>query len=369
MTLSVVLAVAALAVAYANGANDNFKGVATLYGSGTVGYRGALAWATVTTLAGSLASVFLAGKLVKAFSGKGLVPDGLAASPEFLAAVAVGAAGTLWFATLRGFPISTTHALIGGMVGAGLAGAPSELAGGRLLQVFLIPLLVSPLIAALAGGFLALRVRRLGVAPRERLCLCVGDTARPLLQPRLGVSMAAVQAPAFDVATGTYEQCEERFPAKAARFDLARLRDGAHFLSAGAVSFARGLNDTPKIVGLLVALQALRVEVSLLAVALVMALGGVLQARKVAETVGRRITGMDHTQGLTSNAVTAFLVIVASRFGVPVSTTHVSCGALFGLGTANGQGRFAVMRQILLAWVVTLPVSALLAASAFAILG
>ena len=123
MTIFILLLAAALFVAYVNGANDNFKGVATLYGSGTTGYWSALGWATLTTLAGSLSSVYLSDKLVKAFSAKGLVPAGIAAAPEFLTAVALGAALTIFLATMTGFPISTTHALTGGLVGAGIAAA------------------------------------------------------------------------------------------------------------------------------------------------------------------------------------------------------------------------------------------------------
>ena len=85
MTLAFLfLAVAFLA--YANGANDNFKGVASIYGSHTASYRTALAWATATTAAGSIAALFLATAMLKKFSGKGLVPDALTAQPEFMLA-------------------------------------------------------------------------------------------------------------------------------------------------------------------------------------------------------------------------------------------------------------------------------------------
>ena len=77
-----ILFIVACFLAYNNGANDNFKGVATLFGSGTTEYRGAITWATVTTFMGSVASIFLAKTLVKNFSGKGLVPDELILSPE-----------------------------------------------------------------------------------------------------------------------------------------------------------------------------------------------------------------------------------------------------------------------------------------------
>ncbi|MEQ1649813.1 MAG: inorganic phosphate transporter, partial [Hyphomicrobiaceae bacterium] len=102
MLLAALLVLAAAFVAYANGANDNFKGVATLYGSGTTSFRTALWLGTAATLAGSVSSVFLADELVKAFSGKGLVPDTVLASPQFLLAVALGAASTVMLATVLG---------------------------------------------------------------------------------------------------------------------------------------------------------------------------------------------------------------------------------------------------------------------------
>src|SRR6266446_6716706 len=89
-----------LFVAYSNGANDNFKGVATLFGSKATTYKIAITLATVTTFAGSVCSVFLAEELVKAFSGKGLVPDVVAVSPIFLLAVATGTALTVILATV-----------------------------------------------------------------------------------------------------------------------------------------------------------------------------------------------------------------------------------------------------------------------------
>ena len=119
MTLFVLLFCATLFLAYANGANDTFKGVATLYGSNTATFKTALWIGTIATLAGCLSSVFLAEALVKAFSGKGLVPDAVSASPHFLSAVAAGTASTVMLATVFGFPVSTTHALTGALVGAG----------------------------------------------------------------------------------------------------------------------------------------------------------------------------------------------------------------------------------------------------------
>ncbi len=149
MTIALIL-IAAVCLAYANGANDNFKGVATLFGSGTTNYRGALTWATVTTFLGSLTAVFLAGQLLKSFSGKGLVADELVADPNYGAAVALGAGLTVLLATKIGMPISTTHSLVGALVGAGWA-ASSPLNFAKLGSGFFAPLLVSPLMAVAAA--------------------------------------------------------------------------------------------------------------------------------------------------------------------------------------------------------------------------
>ena len=120
MILAAALFVATCFLACANGSNDNFKGVATLFGSDTTDYKRALWWATLTTAAGSAGSVFLAQTLIRNFSDKGLVPDAVAGTPDFLLAVVIGAGLTVIIATLTGFPISTSHSLIGALVGAGL---------------------------------------------------------------------------------------------------------------------------------------------------------------------------------------------------------------------------------------------------------
>ena len=102
MTVTVLLILSVLFLSYTNGANDNFKGVATLFGSNTTNYKTALGWATITTFAGSLSAIYLATLLIKHFSGKGLVPDQVATSPEFLLAVSIGAGLTVLIATLKG---------------------------------------------------------------------------------------------------------------------------------------------------------------------------------------------------------------------------------------------------------------------------
>ena len=140
--------------------------------------------------------------------------------------------------------------------------------------------------------------------------------------------------------------------------------DAAHFLSAGTVSFARGLNDTPKIVALLLLWKALDLERfrgwGFAAVASTMAIGGLLNARKVAETMSEKITTMNHGQGFTANLTTAILVVLATLFGLPVSTTHVSVGSLFGIGLTTGKANLRVISAIVFSWLITLPCAAIL---------
>jgi inorganic phosphate transporter, PiT family len=131
------------------------------------------------------------------------------------------------------------------------------------------------------------------------------------------------------------------------------------------VSFARGLSDTPKIVALLLLWKALDISWGFAAIALTMAIGGLLNARKVAETMSKKITVMNHGQGFTANLTTAILVVLASLFGLPVSTTHVSVGSLFGIGLTTGKANYPMISAIVFSWLVTLPTAAILAATTY----
>jgi PiT family inorganic phosphate transporter len=356
----VVLAVVVL-LAWSNGSNDNFKGVATLYGSGTTSYRKALAWATLCQIAGSLLATVIAAGLVAKFSAKGLVPDAVAASPVFLAAAAFGAGATVLIATIAGLPISTTHALTGALVGAGLV-AGGGVKYAVLGKSFFLPLLISPLLAfALCAALYPLArlsSKRMGV--QEESCVCIGEEIVPLA--RVGGS-AEGERVRLAIAAGA--TCVNRYQGRVVGVSAQAALDVAHVISAGAVCFARALNDTPKIVALLIGAQAVGASVGLASVGAAMAIGGVIGSRREAETMAKKITSLNPGQGFVSSLVTAVLVIFASRFGLPVSTTHVSNGGLFGIGTVTGTARWKTIGTILLAWVTTLPLGAALGALAF----
>jgi PiT family inorganic phosphate transporter len=358
--VELLLIVAALFLAFGNGANDNFKGFATVWGSDSLNYRQALILATAATAAGSLLSLYLAHGLVQQFSGKGLLPQAMLDTPQFLASVGLGAAMTVIIATRAGLPISTTHALIGGLVGAGLAASPQELQFAKLGQTFVLPLLLSPLLAA-GLGLLSYRVLRL--RPDTTDCACVVPD-RPAVAAS-GVALPSVAVPRLVLAAAA--DCE-RQDARSIRVSIPRLLDRLHIFSASLICFARAVNDTPKLAALLAAIHLLPAQASLAMIAVAMALGGLLLSRRVAETMSRRVTRMNPTQGLSANLITATLVLGASQFGLPVSTTHVSVGAIAGVGTGANTLDARALRTILLSWVATLPMAAGLAWLAYQLL-
>lgn len=362
MILIAILIAAALCLAFSNGANDNFKGVATLYGSGTLNYRNALIWATVTTLLGSLTAVFLAETLLKSFTGKGLVDSELVTSLDYAGAVALGAGVTVLLATLIGMPVSTTHSLVGALIGSGLA-AGSEISFDRLGHGFVAPLLLSPVLAVVLTILLYPLFRRIRtrIGITSETCLCVGQATVEVVPSCCG-SLAFERAEQLSVQINDVVTCESRYRGRMFGVEAGWLLDWLHGLSAGLVSFARGLNDTPKIAALLLLAPAVNPFGGAALVGGAIALGGVLCSRRVAETMSQRITRMNHGQGLTANLVTGLTVIGASRLGLPVSTTHVSCGALFGIGASTGQAHWKMIGKILVAWLITLPVGLLLGA-------
>ena len=361
--MSVLIVAAVVLLAYSNGANDNFKGVATLFGSGTANYRRALTWATITTFAGSLLALAVARGLVATFSGRGLVPDNVTTEPAFLTAVSLGAALTVLLATRFGLPVSTTHALTGALVGAGAVATQGQVGLDTLGASFLLPLAFSPVVSVVITLVLyplfKFARRRSGVMTS----VSVGSQFEEVIVGAGGT--LALRSSGAVLQTGDAADCVQRYHGQMLGIEAGPVLDRLHYLSAGAVGFARGLNDTPKIVALLIAAETVTPNVGLALVAVVMALGGILNARRVADTMSRKITRMNPGQGFTANLVTSLLVTTASRFGLPVSTTHVSVGSLFGIGVVNGTANGRMIAVILLAWVTTLPLAALLGAAAY----
>lgn len=349
-----------LLLSYSNGANDNFKGVATLYGSGTMKYRPALILATIASIAGSTCSYFFAEALLKNFSGKGLVPDGIVQSSDFVLAIALAAATTVLLATKLGFPISTTHSLVGALMGAGFIAVGANVNFAGLGKTFFLPLLLSPFTAVAIAALLYLMLKkwRQSAGITEETCLCAGKRQVVPVAATPGVQFTPVQSPKWMV--DTVQHCSKQYNGTFLGINFQAMLNLFHYISAGIVSFARGLNDTPKLVSLLLIGKLFAIPVSFVMIAIAIAIGGLLNARLVAETMSKKISTMNHGQGFTANLVTGLLVIMASKFGLPVSTTHVSVGSIFGTGLVNKSADKKEISKIGLSWLLTLPIAAIL---------
>lgn len=362
-----------MALAFANGTNDVSKAIATLVGSGITNYRTAILWGTVWTVCGAGAAAVVATAMVKTFSS-GLIEPSTVIQPALAVAALIGAMGWVFFASRIGLPVSTTHALVGAVVGAGLVAFGGHgLIWSALIGKIALPLLLSPLLAMSFSVLLHPAIRAVAVR-WEGTCLCVMPTARALVTVNAqGMTRTLIQTSAFG-------QPVMAVPAQCDRAGLSGFTiglDSIHWLSSGLASLARGTNDAPKIVAMLLlgsgvaSWSSVHLQAAAFAgVALAMGLGSYWGGLRVTEVLAERVTRMDHLEGLSANLTTSSLVLVSATMGLPVSTTHVSSSAIIGIGLLKGLRtvNWATVREMVLAWVVTLPASGFLACLTYLLL-
>ncbi len=316
MSLALLLVAASGAgIAYMNGANDVSKGIATLVGSGVANYRRAILWGTLCTGFGGLAGAFLAGAMVQKF-GAGLLAE--ATTPTFTAALS----------TILGAAV-----VLAGVAGGALRGIQKHFQTADCVCV------------------------DVESAPLLSVVHCEGTVAASPAMPQLRFTVApakvcAVERPrAFGVTVGHL-----------------------HWITSGATSFARGMNDAPKMVAILLAASLLHADIpfqnaAFFVVTLGMVAGSWMAGRRITTVLAEKITPMDHTDGLLTNLITAVLVAPGALLGLPMSTTHVSSGAIIGMGLQNGEAvNWKTVRRMLLAWVVTLPAAGLLSVVIYLVL-
>ena len=372
MTIVFLLLVVA-SLAYANGANDVSKGVGTLVGSRLTTYRRGLAWGTLWTVAGAIVAVVVSVGLVRTFS-TGLLVTPPAEGDLFSLAVAAGAFSWVILASRIGLPVSTTHTMTGAIVGTALASV--GVAGVRwplLVISVALPLAVSPLVAGLVAYFLH-SVSAEPLSRASQYCICVETRPTSLVPASASVTMlsgdpssvAVVDAPT--VVVDDTASCERTTVST-----RVGLTDAAHWGTSAALSFARGLNDNPKIVALglgaaaAVGLDSLWIFV---AGAAAMGLGSYWYGRRVTNTLAERVTKIDPLEGLSASTVAASLVLLASFVALPVSTTHVSTGAIVGAGLRSGAQaiRWRTVSNLIAAWIITVPAAGLLAAAVWIVI-
>lgn len=356
-------------LAYGNGANDISKGIATLVGGRVIRASSAILWGTITTTIGAMVGVAVAGGLIKTFSS-GILSSATTAT-SFPIAVAIGTIGWIFFATKTGLPVSTTHALTGAIVGTALAqlGASGVVWQALLIKIAL-PLALSPLVS-FAVTWLIFPVIRRALAGVNNYCLCLEvqqtqlvpiTLARPsasLITEQLVAANALVAPPSVQLVADKAETCERIVSRSAIKL---RAADSLHLFTSGLTSFARGMNDTPKIAALLIGTSLFGGANTIMFfafVAIAMAAGSLLAGRKVLNTLSEKITAMDGLEGFTANFGASTLATVATFMGLPLSTTHVTTSAIVGIGVSSrGRANWTVVRDILLAWLVTLPTAA-----------
>ena len=358
----IIIAVAGIAIAWANGSNDVSKGIATLIGAGVTNYRRALQWGTFFTALGAITGAFLAHALVATFGGK-LLDASVVPTLAVALATIMGAAGWVLFATRAGLPVSTTHAIVGSLIGVALvAFGGSGIAWDTLIWKVATPLLLSPLVALALTIILRLAWTRLRPPGTPSIdCICVVQDLPAA--SALGNGYALVDGqPRLVVST-----CEVHGSGRTAANVLVSI-DHLHWLTAGLTSFARGMNDAPKLAGLMLAAAALSgtnivsTQFAFVIIALAMTLGAMMAGRRVTRVLAEEVTVMGHREGFIANLVTSVLVSSGAVLGLPMSTTHVSGSAIIGVGAAGKQGdlRKDTVKKLLAAWVITLPGAAVI---------
>ena len=370
MMLSLFTFFLVLLLAFANGTNDVSKSIATLVGSGVSHYSRAIAWGTTWTVAGAGLSAFVATSMVKTFS-TGFLPPDITIQSSLALSVLSGSIAWVLFASRTGLPVSTTHALTGSLIGTGLlAYGPERLIWSGLVSKIALPLLLSPFLALMVALLLYPSVRF--VAARwEGSCICLVPTYRALITINAqGGTKTLYQASGVGPPIAAV-------PAHCARNGLAGVAiglDSRHWLSSGLTALARGANDTPKIAAMLLlggmagSWPSSSIQLATFGGAtLAMGIGSYWGGRRVTEVLAEKVTTMTHVEGLAANLTTSSLVLTSASLGLPVSTTHLSSSAIVGIGLLHGWKtvRWRTVRDMALAWIVTLPASGLFAATAY----
>ncbi len=390
----------ALYMAWAIGANDVANAMGTSVGSGALTIRGAILVAGVLEFGGA----FLAGGHVTDTVRKGILDASLFDErPDLLVygmlASLAAAATWLLFASRAGWPVSTTHSIVGSIVGFGAVGIGMEaVAWGKVGQIAL-SWLTSPLISG-TFAFLIFSIVRRTVLDRSdpiasarrvgpyfvfvvvfTLALVTLFKGLKNLSLDLNLPQALLAATALGLVgalAGRVVLARVRVPESEDRdFHFRRVETifgVLQVMTACAVAFAHGSNDVANAIGPLAAVfqttgveeLGRKAEIApwMLAIGgLGIVLGLATYGYRVMETVGKKITELTPSRGFAAELAAAITIVVASRLGIPISTTHTLVGAVLGVGLARGIGALdlRVVGSIVLSWVVTLPTGALLA--------
>jgi PiT family inorganic phosphate transporter len=331
----VIVVLVALSFDFTNGFHDTANAIATSVSTHALSPRMAVLLSAAMNFLGAFVTLKVATTI-----SKGVVdPSRHDVTLVMVLAALVGAIGWNLLTWSYGLPSSSSHALIGGLVGAGIASlGVGAISWGGVLEKMIIPLVISPII-----GFVLAYAGMLAI-------FWIFRQARPRPVHR--------------------------------GFRLAQV------LSAAFVSFSHGTNDAQKTMGVIALalvggpaifghkLSAADVSAGhiplwvVAAAAAAMAFGTYFGGWRIIKTMGTRLYKMDPAQGFDAQTIAAIVIQAASHFGFPVSTTHVVTGSVLGAGSSQGFSavRWGVGINIMLAWIITLPMAALFAAIVYLVL-
>ena len=401
-TVFMILAVVfGLYMTWGIGANDVANAMGTSVGSGAITVKQAIIIAAIFEFAGA----FIAGGSVTQTIRKGIInPESITATPEILLfgmlAALLAAAVWLMIASMQGWPVSTTHTIIGGLVGfavvaIGLSAVNwvkigqivaswliSPLLGGALAFVLMVSIqrLIlrtdkpfenakkwGPMYVFLVGWIVSLVTMFKGL---KHLNLDFGPFTTFLLAVAFGLVLAYIGKRMID-RIEVDEAADEEFHFASVENAFAPMM----IFTACAMAFAHGSNDVANGIGPLAAVASLVKSGGEVAQKAdlpiwILVLGGVgivtglaTLGYRVMRTIGSEITHLTPTRGYCATLAAASTVVLASKTGLPVSTTHIAVGAVMGVGMTSGLAAvdLRVIRDIVASWLITLPAGAIMA--------
>ena len=387
------------------GANDVANAMGTSVGSKALTVTGAIIIAAIFEFLGAV----IAGGNVTSTVRKGIIDAApLTESPELLIfgmlAALLAAAVWLMVASARGWPVSTTHSIVGALVGFGVAGIGPNIVQWNKIWQIVASWVISPLVGGTIAFLLMMSVRTVilnAENPFEKakqwgplylflvgfiIALVTLFKGLKHLNVDLTIGTSFAWAAVIGVVVafiGWLLIRRRKLDPEADRefqfTNVERVFVPMQIFTAAAMAFAHGSNDVANGIGPLAAIvstvnsggQVLQ-ESPLPLWVLLLGGGGIVLGLatlgyRVMRTIGKKITELTPTRGFCAELAAASTVVLASRTGIPVSTTHILVGAVMGVGLARGIGALdlRVVGNIILSWVVTLPIAAILSALFF----
>ena len=396
-----------LFMAWGIGANDVANAMAPAVGSRSITIRQAVIIAAIFEFAGAV----LAGGGVTSTIRKGIVDASLfAATPDLLVfgmLASLLAAGTwLLIASKYGWPVSTTHSIVGAVTGFAVAALGMNAVQWPQLGKIVMSWFISPVLAGVIGLLLFISVQRL-ILERDNPLAAARRYAPfyiflsgffislvTLLKgiKHIGVDLSTIQSGTLSVLIGGTMALAGHMYINRIRGDRTSERDFQYasvekvfavlmVVTACAMAFAHGSNDVANAVGPLAAVVSISTSGAVGQEALVpvwiLVLGGVgiviglaTYGHKVIHTVGSKITHLTPSRGFCAGIAAAATIVMASGTGLPISTTHTLVGAVLGVGLVRGMTaiNLRVVGTIFVSWFVTVPAGALLSVVFFFIL-